>query len=92
MLSVVHGSHVEAGVAVLMAVRDLGNGVVRLEGARLARGLAEAGESWMPVGWPLGVAVADCLGIAAGWLGVRGEPSAGSCRCVTDRLTEYCVW
>lgn len=92
MLSVLHAAL--AGAAVLMAVRDLGNGVVRLEDASLVDGgRLVVGAGWVPLAMPLGVVAADCLGVARKWLGLgAGEVSAGAARCVCDRLTEYCVW
>ena len=97
MLTVLQSAQVLTALALLMVLRDMGNGVVRLECARL---LARRDPGrWIspdcqPMAFPASPPVADCLEIARRSLGVRPNHrfTAGRCRPVAERLTEYCVW
>lgn len=97
MLTVLHSAQVLSALAVLMVLRDMGNGVVRLECARLLERFnprRDPDPGFHPMIFPPSPMVADCLDIARRSVGVcpGHEFTAGRCRPVTDEVMEYCIW
>lgn len=97
MLTALHSAQIVGVVTLLMVLRDMGNGVIRLECARLL-GLAdpvcnEEPDSH-PMVFPPSPAVADCLEIARCAAGVSPchRFTEGRCRLVCDGVREYRVW
>lgn len=79
-------------VALSILLRDLGNGVVRVEVEGwhfLERPTYGGGE---PLAAPFPSVVADAIACALCALGSHREFTAGRSRSVADDLTEICVW
>lgn len=97
MLTVLHSAQVLGALAVLIVLRDMGNGVVRLECARLLERFDPRHHltpGFHPLIFPPSPSVADCLEIARRSTGVcpGHRFSNGRCRSVCDGVTEYCFW
>lgn len=77
--------------ALLVVLRDLGNGVVRVEGARFSE-VPPLVPDCVALAVPFSAVVSDALSCALGALGVQREFSAGLARSMSDDCTELYVW
>ena len=79
-------------LALFIALRDMGNGVLRIDAARWVRFRPEAHPDFGPVALPFSAAVSDALGCALVSLGVleRQDFTKGRARSV-DAVTELYV-
>lgn len=85
--------------SVELILRDMGNGVIRIERVTCVRGHPPPAEGFavfgaVPVQFPLCVAVSDALSVFAVELGIDSDHpfSDGYMRPVSDDMTEIMVW
>ena len=94
MVSALRPAHACAAETVTIVVRDMGNGVLRLESCHLLPWRLLGDESGLTLVFPLPLAVQDCLELAWGSLG--SDParcfSEGRCRPVCEDVREYYIW
>ena len=84
-------------VAMAMALRDMGNGVTRIEAVRLSGRISDqccATLECVAVVFPLSARLEDAVQLAFEHLVARGPPAftAGCFRHVTDFVTEFYFW
>ena len=80
-------------LALFIALRDLGNGVLRIDPARLVRFRPEVHPDFCQVDLPFSAAVLDAISCAQGSLGVKERQDfTESCARAVDAVTELYVW
>lgn len=97
MITAVHSAEMAGAVTLLMVLRDMGNGVIRVESARvLDRLVALSGQfsDTIPVPFPLSPRMQDCVEVSMELAGLGQPPPFrdGLARCVCDAVTEVWLW
>lgn len=97
MLTALHSAQFVGVVALLIVLRDMGNGVIRIEVAKMLehfRPDTVAHPDFVALPSPFSPRVADSIEAALGGLGVkdRREFTEARARSVCDRITELYVW
>ncbi len=98
MITAVHTAEIVGAISLLMVLRDMGNGVSRVEAARVLDGLGSVPFGFhpdaTPVLFPLSAAVQDCVDVSLGLNGAESPPlfQDGLARYVCDAITEVWLW
>lgn len=97
MITAVHSAELVGAITLLMVLRDMGNGVIRVESARVLHRLAGFSGQFaeaVPVMLPLCPKMQDCVEASRELAGLKAHHPFRECRarCVCDRVTEVWLW
>lgn len=97
MITAVHSAELAGAVTLLMVLRDMGNGVIRVESARVLERIGAISGQFadaIPVLFPLSPRMQDCVEVSLELAGGLRFPEFrdGLARCVCDHITEVWLW